>query len=98
MNSRTLASTARFSRGSQIRAQYSPVFRRASQTALARHSLSNFSARASADVPTVDIAAEPETPVLADNSLNEFTRSTSDRWWDPHLIDRLQSPLTRYHD
>lgn len=23
---------------------------------------------------------------------------TPTRWWDPHVVDRLQTPLTRYHD
>jgi hypothetical protein len=23
---------------------------------------------------------------------------TPTRWWDPHVVDRLQAPLTRYHD
>lgn len=23
---------------------------------------------------------------------------TPTRWWDPHVVDRLQMPLTRYHD
>lgn len=22
----------------------------------------------------------------------------TDRWWDPHLLDRLQTPLTRYRE
>lgn len=73
--------------GHATRAQFSPVLRRAMHDTFVRRSAST-----QPDRPGFD--GRP----LVDDTLNEFARVTSDRWWDPHLIDRLRSPLTRYRD
>lgn len=73
--------------GRATRAQFSPVLRHATHDAFVRRSAAN--------------RVEPSSlgaVQFVDDTMNELTRSTSDRWWDPHLIDRLRSPLTRYHD
>jgi hypothetical protein len=61
------------------------VLRRNAQTALTRSRIhANLRARNHDVVPTED-SLTPETPTL-------------DRWWDPHLVDRLQTQLTRFRD
>jgi hypothetical protein len=84
MNSRTFSSSFR---STGLRAQLSPISRRVTLDAFNRRNLATFSAsRGDAEVQ------------LVGETTNEPTRTTSDRWWDPHLVDRLRSPLTRFHD
>jgi hypothetical protein len=68
------------------RAALSPVLRRATQDALTRSRVNaRLAAARSAALPTSD-------------SLTPATPSLGERWWDPHLVDRLQTPLTRFRD
>jgi hypothetical protein len=68
------------------RAAFSPLFRNAAQRPLTRANVNARLVRAySATVPTADTLT-PATPSLVE------------RWWDPHLVDRLQTPLTRIHE
>ena len=69
------------------RAQFSPLLRRATQGAFARSgAAARLPGKSSSGTSIID---DPHAP----SSL-----TTSDRGWARHLIDRLHSPLTRYHD
>jgi hypothetical protein len=35
---------------------------------------------------------------LRNTSVFPTPLDTPTRWWNPHVVDRLQMPLTRYHD
>ncbi len=87
MNTQT-SRTTRVAVSAGSRAQLSPLFRRSTQDALARGQiaarLNHRTNRASA-LPLND-PLTPATPTL------------SDRWWDPHLLDRLQTPLSRIRE
>ena len=87
MNTRTsttLASST--SRVQSSRAQFSPVIRRTAQTALTRNRLRDAGGEARNTVVPRPESLTPETP------------APTERWWDPHLVDRLQLPLTRFRD
>lgn len=87
MNSRTFSSSFRSTGALPLRAQLSPISRRVTLDAFNRRSLATHSEnRRIGEVQFVD------------DTLSEFMRPTSNRWWDPHLVDRLRSPLTRFHD
>lgn len=87
MNTQTSATspsiTSRFHSG---RAQFSPLIRRTAQTTLTRNRL-----RIERNGKATEVVPIPETLTLE-------TPTPSERWWDPHLVDRLQSPLTRIHE
>ena len=68
------------------RAQFSPVFPRPAQEAVIRSRLHAQSAeRSNVIVPDAETLT-PGTPVF------------TDRFWNPHLVDRLQTQLTRFRD
>jgi hypothetical protein len=67
------------------RAHYSPILPRNAQDALTRNLLhTQVHARNDSIVPNAK-SLTPETPTLS-------------RWWDPHLVDRLHTQLTRFRD
>ena len=80
----TYTSQSAYSRSPHTtRAHFSPI----------AHSVTNSSAQR--------IAAEQESPSTDDEAgLYDATSAKSDlgRYWTPDLFDRLQLPLTRYHD
>ena len=86
VRSRMVSSSVAVGAGS--RAAFSPLLRRATQDVLARHGAVARLARArSAAVPPAASLspASPSTPAPLD-------------WWDPHLLDRLQMPLSRIRE
>jgi hypothetical protein len=67
------------------RAHFSPVMRRTTQLALTRRGTAHRVDRRRATMPAADTLT-PSTPNIAP------------RLWNPHLLDRLQAPLTRFRD
>ena len=68
------------------RGDFTPLLRRSTEAAFAR---SRVDARG---------AARRSRKLISPDALMPLTPSLVERWWDPHLVDRLQSPLTRYRD
>jgi hypothetical protein len=74
--------------GAGSRAALSPLLRRATLDALARSGAASRTARArSAAVPPA-ASLSPVSPAA----------TTPLDWWDPHLLDRLQAPLSRIRE
>jgi hypothetical protein len=68
------------------RAQFSPVLRHTAQTALTRH-------RVRAELREQNSGVIPDA-----ETLTPPTPTLRERWWNPHLMDRLQPPLTRFRE
>lgn len=87
MNASTFPLPLRAFSARNTRAQFSPVLRPARLGSVARRDVTERFSRGSSS-----------TAVLVDDTLADLNRATSQRWWDPNLVDRLRSPLTRFHD
>ena len=71
---------------SHARAHLSPLLRRATQQAVLR-------SRIGAPARTGN-----KRQIWAANTMTPPTPALVDRWWNPHLLDRLQTPLSRIRE
>ncbi len=82
MNSLRSRTSFHLSTAPTSRAQLSPLARSSSLTGLNSRNLAS--------------RTPPSWPLARALELAQANRA--DRWWDPQLLDRLEAPLTRYHD
>ena len=87
MNTQT-SRTTRVAASTGSRAQLSPLFRRSTQGALARGQIA----------ARLNRRADRVAALTFNDPLTPATPTLSDRWWDPHLLDRLQTPLSRVRE
>ena len=86
MSSSYSHSSGSSTRASHARSHLSPLLRRATQQAVLR-------ARAGASART-----GTDRQIWSANAMTPPTPSLIDRWWNPHLLDRLQTPLSRIRE